>query len=81
MRATLEEAERKMQSMARVVGNMVPEGWGFTVLCFSFGDPFIENNFMNYVSNANREDMIRALRECADHLEKDPRSYHRTERK
>ena len=76
-RATLEEAERQMQSIARVVGNMVPQGWGFTVLCFSFG----ENGFMNYVSNANRQDMIKSLREMVEKLENDPRTYHRTERK
>ena len=56
-RATLEEAERTMQSLARVVGNMTPQGWGFAVLCFSFG----ENGFMNWVSNAERQDMIKAL--------------------
>ena len=76
-RATLEEAERQMQSISRVVGNMVPQGWGFTVLCFSFG----ENGFMNYVSNANRQDMIKSLREMVEKLENDPRTYHRTERK
>ena len=76
-RATLEEAENKMQSMARVVENMVPRGWGFAILCFSFG----ENGFMNWVSNAPREDMVKALREMADKLENDPRTFHRTERK
>ena len=73
-RATLEEAERKMQSIARVVGNMVPTGWGFAVLCFSFG----ENGFINWVSNAQRADMVKALRELADKLESDPRDFHRT---
>ena len=76
-RATLEEAERKMQSIALVVGNMVPEGWGFAVLCFSFG----EGGFMNWVSNAARQDMIKALRETANNLERDPRQFHRTERR
>ena len=76
-RATLEEAERKMQSIARIVGNMVPQGWGFAVLCFSFG----EDGFMNWVSNARRHDMIKALRETADKLENDPRGFHRMEKK
>ena len=76
-RATLEEAERTMQSLARVVGNMTPQGWGFAVLCFSFG----ENGFMNWVSNAERQDMIKALKEMVEKLENDPRQYHRTERK
>lgn len=76
-RATLEESERVMQSIARVVGNMVPQGWGFAVLCFSYG----EGGFMNWVSTAQRQDMIKALREMAEQLERDPRQYHRTERR
>lgn len=75
-RAPLEEAERGMQSIARVVGNMVPEGYGFAVLVFSWG----EQGFMNWVSNAQRTDMVKALRECADKLENDPRQFHRTPR-
>lgn len=74
-RATLEEAERKMQEIARTVGAMTPKGWGFAVLCFSFG----ENGFMNWVSNAARQDMIKALRETADNLENDRRQFHRAE--
>ena len=77
MRATLEEIERKMQGIAKTVGAMIPEGWGFAVLCYSFG----ENGFMNYVSNGERAAMIKALRECADKLENDQRQFHRTERK
>lgn len=76
-RATLEEAERKMQSIARTVQGMIPQGWGFAVLCFSFG----EKGFMNWVANAQREDMIKALREMADKLENDRRDFHRTGKK
>jgi hypothetical protein len=76
-RATLEEAERKMQGIARAVQGMVPAGWGFAVLVFSWEAP----SFMNWVSNAQRADMIKSLRECADRLEKDPRDFHRAERK
>lgn len=65
-----------MQSIARVVGNMTPKGWGFAVLCFSYG----ENGFMNWASNAHRADMIKALREMADKLENDRRDFHRTPR-
>lgn len=73
-RATLEEVERKMQGIAKTVKAMVPEGWGFAVLCFSYG----EGGFMNWVSNAQRADMIKALREMADKLENDRRDFHRT---
>ena len=40
-------------------------GAGFAVLGFEFGS----GGWSTYVSNARREDMIRALREMADHLE------------
>jgi hypothetical protein len=39
---------------------------GFCLLTFPFNSP----NITNYVSNANREDMIKALRETADRLER-----------
>ena len=39
---------------------------GFVVLTFGFGAPGISN----YVSNGSRDDMIIALREAADRLEK-----------
>ena len=76
-RATLEEAERKTTEIGRIIGDQMPKGWGFALLIFSFG----EQGFMNWVSNAQRADMIKALRECADRLEKDRRDFHRTERK
>lgn len=76
-RATLEEAERKMQGIAKAVGEMIPNGWGFAVLCFSFG----EEGFMNWVSNGEREDMVMALREMVTRLENDRRGFHRAPRK
>lgn len=39
---------------------------GFVLLTFGFDAPGIAN----YVSNAERSDMITAMRECADRLEK-----------
>lgn len=77
MRVTLEELERKMQGIAGAVKPMVPEGCGFAVLVFHYG----EGGFMNWVSNAQRADMIKALREMADKLENDRRDFHRTPRK
>ena len=77
MRATLEEAERKTGEIGKLIGSQMPKGYGFALLLFSFGD----DGFMNWVSNAQRPDMIKALRETADRLEKDPRNFHRTPRK
>lgn len=41
--------------------------YGFMVLVFPFGE---DTRVAHYISNANREDMIKALREKADVLEK-----------
>lgn len=44
----------------------LPEGTGFCVLFWPFG----EHAISHYGSNARRSDMILALRECADRLER-----------
>lgn len=44
----------------------LPFGTGFCVLFWPFGD----HGVSQYGSNARREDMILALRECADRLER-----------
>ncbi|MGV3588580.1 MAG: hypothetical protein ACO1OF_16360 [Adhaeribacter sp.] len=52
----------------RKFGNMVKKlfpGKAFCVFTFDFGPGGVGN----YLSNANREDMIKALREMADALE------------
>lgn len=54
-----------MQEMAKRVSCLLPKDFGFAILVFPFQYPGIAN----YISNANREDMIIALRECADRLE------------
>ena len=58
------------QAIAGQIGAAVDEmnvQVGFALLVFTFG----EEGFSTYVSNANREDMIKALRENADRLEAD----------
>jgi len=52
----LEEEARKL---ARVIGGTLPEGIGFALLLFDFG----EGGNLTYLSNAQRDDMLRALQE------------------
>lgn len=59
-------AKDAMKAMAKKVEAMLPKDFGFTILVFKFNKP----GESNYISNANREDMIKALRETADRLEK-----------
>ena len=53
----------KMQGIARKVEEELPKNWGFVVLAFEFGDS--NDREMLYVSNANREDIVKAMEEFA----------------
>lgn len=55
-----------MQKMAESVAKMLPKDMGYTLLVFPFNRPGISN----YISNANRVDMIKALRETVYRLER-----------
>jgi hypothetical protein len=48
-----------MQKLARLVDSQLPYGWGFVVLAFPFG----AGARMNYISNAERADIVRAMYE------------------
>lgn len=64
MAYTLEELEARAREVGTAVHRCTPPGVGFAVLLFEHG-----GGQMTYVSNSNRADMIRALRECATTLE------------
>jgi hypothetical protein len=49
----------KMKDLAKLVDKHLPYGWGFVVLAFSFGG----EGRMNYISNAQRKDVVRAMYE------------------
>lgn len=50
----------RMQTLGRIVKRELPEKWGFIVLAFPFGTA---EGRMNYVSNAERDDVVRAMYE------------------
>jgi hypothetical protein len=54
-----QEVRAKMKELAKLVDAQLPVGWGFAVLCFSFG----AEGRMNYVANAERQDVVRAMYE------------------
>jgi hypothetical protein len=58
------ETRSKMTDMARILDGLF-EGSGFALFIFAFG----EEAQMSYISNADRKDMIRALRRFADKSE------------
>jgi hypothetical protein len=48
-----------LQKVARLVDSQLPYGWGFVVLAFPFG----ADGRMNYIANAERADVVRAMYE------------------
>ncbi|HLI94243.1 MAG TPA: hypothetical protein VKU83_11555 [Puia sp.] len=56
----------QMRKLGKKIRNEIPVNIGFCLLIFEFHKPGIAN----YISNAQREDMIKSLRETADRLEK-----------
>ena len=62
----LRQGEGIIRDIGSIIGPIFPKGWGFTLLCFTFW----AGGYSTYISNAKRADMIKALRECADQLEK-----------
>lgn len=59
-------AEEAAQLAARAIGSLLPPDYGFALLVFSFGP----GGFLTHVSNADRSDMVKVLRECADVLDR-----------
>lgn len=54
-----EQAELMLNEIGKILKEVCPKGYGFNLLIFSFG----EGGNMFYCSNAQREDMIRAMQE------------------
>lgn len=56
--------ETRLRALAQVIEQALPAGLGFALHIFTWG-----GGHAGYISNARREDMVRALREAADTLE------------
>lgn len=63
-----EIVKSRMQNIAKKVKEELPDGFGFVVLAFKFN----EKGEMIYVSNANREDVVKSMEEF---IEKTENSY------
>lgn len=65
-----ERTKDQMRGIAGALENILSElhskRMGFALVVFEFGDPKVGN----YISNVQRDDMILALRELADRLER-----------
>lgn len=59
------EIRANMNGIAEVLDDALPNGYGFALLVFKYG----EQGRMNYISNAQREDMVCALKELVANFE------------
>lgn len=48
-----------LNDWAKRIDSALPPGWGFALLLFTFG----EGGTMTWISNAEREDMLKSLQE------------------
>lgn len=56
-----EQIKRNLPNLAKYITNELPKGYGFVLLTFPFGDA--ENNELMYISNANRDDIVKTMNE------------------
>ena len=68
-----EKANVMMQEIAKEIKEKLPEGMGFALLAYEFGD--IDDRKMMYISNSNREDVLRAMLEFVDKNLNDPKMF------
>lgn len=60
---TPRSVRRALQVLATKISNALPEGWGFALLVFTFEGHIGDPNQVAYVSNAQRQDMVKAMQE------------------
>lgn len=61
----LKMVEETCREIGRVIKATMPDGVGFFLGCFTFG----EGGWSSYISNGDREDMCKYLRELLRRLE------------
>ena len=61
------KVKARLQNIARTIDDRLPDGFGFCLLTFPFGEH--ENAELMYVSNANRKDIVKAMKEWIEKTE------------
>lgn len=68
-----EQVNNMLQEIMSDIKKKLPEGMGFALLAYEFGDK--EGRRMLYASNSNREDVMKAMLEFVDKNLNDPKMY------
>ena len=68
-----EQAANALQAIAKEIKERLPEKMGFALLAYEFGD--IDDRKMMYISNSNREDVIKSMLEFCDKNLQDPKMF------
>lgn len=68
-----QQANSVLQSIAKDIKAKLPEGMGFALLAYEFGDD--DDKRMLYVSNSDRESVILAMLEFVDKNLGDPEMF------
>lgn len=65
-REPLETAENVARKIGRLIGGVMPKGWGFCLVLASHGD----GGFCTYVANLERDGAVKMLRELLENIER-----------
>ena len=68
-----QHANAMMQEIAKEIKEKLPEGMGFALLAYEFGEG--DDKKMMYVSNSNREDVMLAISEFLEKNMDDPEMF------
>ena len=68
-----QQANDVLQEIAKDIKEKLPEKMGFALLAYEFGD--IDDRKMMYISNSNREDVLKAMLEFVDKNLNDPKMF------
>jgi hypothetical protein len=67
------QANEILQSIAKDIKEKLPENMGFALLAYEFGDG--EDKRLMYISNSNREDVMKAMVEFLEKNVNDPTMF------
>ena len=68
-----QQANDALQAIAKDIKEKLPESMGFALLAYEFGGA--DDRRMMYISNSNREDVLKAMLEFVNKNSNDPKMF------